>query len=122
MQPMTRYQRNFITWGDHSSLLSAGVLVYTVKVIYCKKTFYTDDEMLQSQGKVIDVQSVVEEPQIYIFAHCADTISEKLSYITYRREDILLMKEVVKIGDVELEDTMMFFQGIHMIYITSSTS
>ena len=88
---MTRYQRFFMNWGDYSSLLSSGVLVYTVKVIYCQKIFYTDQEVLQKTGKAVDVQSLVEQPHIYIFAHCNDSISEKLSYIMLRREDILFV-------------------------------
>lgn len=111
MRPVSKYQRNFITWGDHSSVLSAGVLVYTVEVIYCQKIFYTDNEMLQSTWKLTDVQSTVEQLKIYIFAHCPDTISEKLSCVIFTREDILSMKRNIKIEKIELEDTMRFFQG-----------
>ena len=34
-----------------------------------------------SLGKKLNVQSVVEQPEIYIMAKCADTIAEKLSYV-----------------------------------------
>ena len=68
--------------------------------------------MLEATGKVVDVQSIVEQPHIYIFAHCTDSISEKLSYIMLRGEDILAMKEPITIDKVELHDTMRFFQGL----------
>lgn len=56
-------------------------MLYTVKVIYSEAIFYTDDEYYKKSGKKLNVQSVVEQPEIYIMAKCADTIAEKLSYV-----------------------------------------
>ena len=39
--------------------------------------------------KVIDVQSLVERPEIYILASCDDKIAEKLTYVEARKEDLL---------------------------------
>lgn len=89
-------------------------MLYTTKVLYSKEDYFTDDEMLESTGKRIDVQSIVEQPQIYIVAQCNDTIAEKLSYIQARREDIIEMLEPLVIDGVVLNDTMRFFQGIYV--------
>ena len=79
--------------------------------IHCKSViFYTDDEMLIRTGRVINVQSVVEQPEIHFIAHCGDTIAEKLAYVNFRREDILQMKTPLSVG-IEVYDTMRFFQG-----------
>jgi len=59
----------------------------------------------------MNAQSLVEQPHIYIFAHCGDSIAEKLSYISLRREDILQLKTPLTVDDVLLCDTMRFFQG-----------
>ena len=109
---MAAYQRNMIVWGDHSSLLSR-VLIYTVKIIYSKQIFLTNDEVLAKTGRKINVQSLVEQPHIYIFAHCGDTIACKLSYIAIRREDILDLKTPLTTSSgIRLDDTLRFFQGI----------
>ena len=110
---MAAYKRNMIVWGDHSSLLSSGVSIYTVKIIYSKQIFLTNDEVLAKTGRKINVQSLVEQPHIYIFAHCADTIASKLSYIAIRREDILDLKTPLTTSTgIRLGDTLRFFQGI----------
>ena len=113
------FKRFLIVWGDHSSILSHGVLLYTVKAIYSTTIFYTDDEMLKNFGVVMDVQSVVEQPQIYIFAHCSDSIAEKLSYIPICREDVLKLRMPMHFGDVVVEDVMRFFIG-ELLHISVS--
>ena len=111
---MTAYQRSMIVWGDHSSLLSSGVLVYTVIILYSKRIFLTNEEVLAKTGRKINVQSLVEQPHIYIFAHCGDTIASKLSYIAIRREDILqLQTPLITSSGIRLDDTLRFFQGIY---------
>ena len=36
----------------------------------------------------VNVQQMVEKPNLYIFAKCRDSIAEKLSYVDARMEDI----------------------------------
>ena len=99
---MCVYDRNFVVWGDHSSLLSNGFIVYTVKVLYTDKVFLTDEEYHLKTGKKVDVQSKVEQPEIYLFAHCHDSIDEKLSLIEVRREDVLEMRHPMQIDQITL--------------------
>ena len=75
--------------------------------------------MLKNFGVVMDVQSVVEQPQIYIFAHCSDSIAEKLSYIPIRHEDVLKLRMPMHFGDVVVEDVMRFFIG-ELLHISVS--
>ena len=115
LRPAAEYNRNIIVWGDHSSILNSGVLAYTAKVIFSDSIYFTDEEILRKTGKEINVQSVVEQPEIYIFAHCSDKISEKLSYVPFRREDILEMSFPLKIEGVVIKDTMKFFQDMYLL-------
>jgi len=105
------YDRDFAVWGDHLSLLNRGFLVYTMNVIYSKRIFFTDDEVFKISGKNVNVQSLVEQPFIYIFAQCSDSIAEKLSYVSLRREDILEMPLPLSVNNVLLKDRMRFFKG-----------
>ena len=81
-------RRCILTWADHSSVLNSGNLLITLRVCYSDKLFYTDEEMLTRTGKVIDVQELVESPEIYILGHTDDSLAEKLSYSETRVEDI----------------------------------
>ena len=67
--------------------------------------------MLELFNIKINVQSAVEQPQIYIFAHCADTIADKLAYVELRREDILSLRIPISVDNIEITDIMRFFQG-----------
>lgn len=61
--------------------------------------------------KKINVQSVVEQPEIYIVAQCQDSIAEKLSYVSNRREDALDLAQPISIGNVKINDKLRFFIG-----------
>ena len=112
LRDLKQFQRHLIIWGDHSSLLSHGFLLYTVKCVYDSSIFFTDQEMLHRCKKVVDVQSLVERPEIYIPASCNDSIAEKLAYIEARREDLVELSIPLSVGEVKIFDTMRFFQGI----------
>ena len=57
--------------------------------------------MLDRCKKVVDVQSLVERPEIYILASCDDTIAEKLSYVEARREDLLDLSTPITLGKLK---------------------
>ena len=116
MKPSSSYKRNFMIWGDHSSILNSGYMLYTIKVIFSKSIFYTDQEFFAKSGRHMNIQSIVEQPEIYIVAKCADTIAEKLSYVDIRREDVLEKKAPLIIDDVTLTDNLRFFQGILVLH------
>lgn len=57
-------------WADNATLLNHGYLLITVNVVYDEALFFTDKE-IEEQGKAnVDVQSLVERPQVYILARC----------------------------------------------------
>ena len=118
LRPAATYKRNFVVWGDHSSILNSGYMLYTAKVIFSETIFYTDEEYFVKFGRKLNIQSVVEQPEIYIVAKCADTIAEKLAYIDVRREDLKEMEVPLVINNVVLEDTMRFFQGMYLTFVS----
>ena len=68
--------RHLMIWADNSTLLNHGYLLMTVNVLYDEAVFFTNKEM-QEQGKgIIDVQSLVQKPQVYIRSE-----AEQLAYI-----------------------------------------
>ncbi|XP_057300810.1 uncharacterized protein LOC130635494 [Hydractinia symbiolongicarpus] len=108
---LTRY---FILWSDHASLLSAGHLLLTVKVVYDDKLFYTDEEMYAKTGICHDVQELVERPSVYIIGFAQDSIAEKLSYVETRLMDIRKLSDPLIVNDKKVVDVIRFFHGMLM--------
>ncbi|XP_057308110.1 uncharacterized protein LOC130645997 [Hydractinia symbiolongicarpus] len=107
---LTRY---FILWSDHASLLSAGHLLLTVKVVYDDKLFYTDEEMYAKTGICHDVQELVERPSVYIIGFAQDSIAEKVSYVETRLNDIRKLSDPLIVNDKKVVDVIRFFHGDH---------
>lgn len=74
-----------MVWADNSTLLNHGYLLLTVNAVYDEALYFTNKEM-EDQGKGnVDVQSLVERPQVYILARCGSAEAEQIAYINTRR-------------------------------------
>ncbi|XP_066296170.1 uncharacterized protein [Branchiostoma lanceolatum] len=58
----------------------------------------------------MDVQSVVEEPKVYLLARCKSTIADQLKYARCQREDIKTMQDT-NYQDVKIRDVVRYFTG-----------
>ena len=66
-------KRHLMVWGDNSTLLNHGHLLLTVNSIYDEAVYYTNEEMIAKGKGDIDVQSLVERPQVYILGRCGSS-------------------------------------------------
>ena len=100
--------RHLMIWADNSTLLNHRYLLMTVNVLYDEVVFYTNKEM-EEQGKGnIDVQSLVERPQVYILARCGSSEAEQLA-----RKICLegLNNKITTSGGIKMTDVMRLFHG-----------
>ena len=100
-----RQKRFFMFWGDASTVMNAGHYLQTVRALYDEARYKTDAEMKQGEGYV---QGVVEKPRVYLFGRCPDTIEDKLTYVSTRRDDISGTEEPIEKG---VNDVIRFFNG-----------
>ena len=56
-------ERTWITWIDHSVIANKGYLLGTMQEVWNRRFYFTSEEM-KSRGSNIDVQAVVEEPEV----------------------------------------------------------
>ena len=77
--------RHLMIWADNSTLLNHGYLLMTVNVLYDEAVFFTNKVMEEQGKRTIDVQSLVENPQVYILAQCGSSEAEPLAYINTRK-------------------------------------
>ena len=62
---------------------------------------------------MLNVQEIAEKPELYIFAKCADSILEKLTYTSTRVEDLTDLQEPTAFGEQVVTDVLRFFIGDH---------
>lgn len=108
-------QQNILLWADHSTLLNSGYLVFTIRVLYCNRIFYTDTEMNEKTNQEWNVQAIVETPELYMICNAEDSLVEKLSYTDTRLEDIKQLKKIIHIENDKVRDVMRFFLGNTLI-------
>ena len=65
---------------------------------------------MKNKGVHINVQEIVESPELYILGKTNDTLAEKLSYTDTRMEDITRM-ENKNINGKRVDDEVRFYIG-----------
>ena len=63
-----QWTRTLVFWHDHGTILGLGSILTTIHVVYDTATFYTQTEYAQKFSSSENVQSMVERPEIYMFA------------------------------------------------------
>ena len=106
-----------LLWADHASILNHGHLVLTIRVLYNTKIFYTDDEIESTSGRKINVQALVETPELYTICNTSDSLAEKLSYTNTRLEDVKQLEIPLDVDGVKVMDTMRIFLGIYIVNV-----
>ena len=83
-----------------------------IRLLYDKAVYYTPEELLNIKGREIDVQQIIQTPEIYLLARASDTAIDKLSYIETTTEDITELKTNLKSdSNVEFTDKMKYFNS-----------
>ncbi len=101
--------RHLIFWSDHSSIMNHGHILLTVNCIYDPAFYLTSAEL-----NGLDVQELVEKPQIYLLARCRDTIEDQLLYSETRLEDLQQLDiEIFSSHSVPVKDICRMFHGDH---------
>ncbi|XP_022803764.1 uncharacterized protein LOC111341076 [Stylophora pistillata] len=104
--------RHLMVWADNSTLLNHGYLLLTVNAVFDKALYFTNKEM-EDQGKGnVDVQSLVEWPQVYILARCGSAEAEQIAYINTRKACLQGLKNnVVTSNGVQITDVTRRFHS-----------
>ena len=59
-------------WADHSTIAGHSYVVYTISCLYDQSVFLTENE-LKERSVNIDVEEIVNKPQIHIIARCGSS-------------------------------------------------
>ena len=75
-------------WHDGSTLSSHSYLLMMVSIMYDRAVFLTNEEYEQKYHTSLDIQSIIEKPQVYLLARCPSN-DQQILYIEERLQDIL---------------------------------
>ena len=104
-------KRNIILWHDASSLANHGHLVFMVPILYDPAIHLTNEEYREKKtGKTVNIQAIVEKPELYIVARCKSN-DEQLAYV---ETHTVCLKDLDKnwyFNGNEITDRMRFFKG-----------
>lgn len=104
--------RHLMVWGDGSTILNHGHLLYLIKSVYDPAFHYTSTEMKAKGHGDLDVPTIVEKPHFYILGRCSAKEVEQLAYIDTRRECLdQLFNNLQTSKGTPVMDVMRFFHG-----------
>lgn len=73
-------------WHDHLSIAGHGHFLVLVSVLYDSNFYLTTEEVEKNTGKVVDVQSTVEIPEIHILGRSSSSIQDQSLFSACRNE------------------------------------
>lgn len=79
----TRY---WLVWHDHAGIASNGLMLFLLREVYDPAIDLTNDEyMAQNQiSKRVDVQTIVEQPHLYMMGVCGSSDADQMLFIPTR--------------------------------------
>ena len=84
-------------WHDHATILKMGFIMITVHVIYDPVVFYTGKEYEElNPGATVNVQSQIEQLEIYILAAGSSSVEDQAALIGDRLKGLLDLSQAVK--------------------------
>ena len=101
--------RHLMIWGDNSTILNHGHILYLIQCLYDPAYFYTPEEMKARGYGDVDVAEIVERPHLYILGRCESKEVEQLAYVETRQECLDYLPYQVETSDgVKVNDVMWF--------------
>ena len=103
--------RYFQFWHDGSTVSNHSHLLIAINCLYDPAIHYTDDEYKEKFGKHVNVQSLIEKPEIYIVARCQGD-DHQLLYSECRNQDIkAINKDKIDLSGTKMQDNVRFSWG-----------
>ena len=106
--------RTLVFWHDHGTILGLGSILMTIHVVYDTATFNTQAEFAQKFSSSENVQSMVERPEIYMFA-AGSSSAEDQAALLQNRIDCLpnLSSPIAASTGILIHDKLGFMIGDH---------
>ena len=103
--------RNFQLWHDASVIANHGHIVMTVNELYDEAIFYNSEEYYEISNEKLNIQSIIEEPYLYIIGRCRAN-DEQIMYVETRLECLRMLDKRIDLTNwAIISDKMCMFHG-----------
>lgn len=105
--------RHLMVWLDNSTVANSGYLVCLITCLYDPAVFYTDEEYKKAFGRNVNIQQIIEEPELHFIARCGSSDNELLLYSEERLKCIAELKNncTEKVTNIQFTDKLRFCHG-----------
>lgn len=104
-------ERNWLIWHDHSGLGNKGFLLFLVREMYDPAVHLTDGELQTKCGLSKKVQSIIEQPRLYMMGMAGSSDADQLAFTSTRRECLRGLNQPVQHNGIDIHDNMRFMNG-----------
>ena len=111
LQSLTR-RRHLKIWHDHSNVAGHSYLLVLVTPIYDEAFYYIPAEVEQKLGVKLDVQAIVEHPEVHIIGRSSSSIADQMLFNKCRQECLRKIDEPIQTqSGIHIHDIVRFFHG-----------
>ena len=113
LKKLKHFQRtkHLMMWHHGSILSSHTYLLMMVSIIYDRAVFLTNEEYEQKYHASLDIQSIIEKPQVYLLARCPSN-DQQILHIEEHLQDILnLNLTITSSKHFPIKDELRIFKG-----------
>ena len=106
--------RTLVLWHDHATLLGRGYILLTIHTLYDDMVFKSDEQITTTCSSKAHIQTLVEQPMVYLIALNSSSIDDQVAIIPDRVECLYdLNQPIVSSKGIEVRDILKFFTGDH---------
>jgi len=103
--------RSLLVWLDNSTVANHGYLVCMVTCLYDPAVFFTSQEYKADTGKDVNIQKVIEQPEMHFVARSGSSNDEQMLYTDTRLQCIRELDRSISINSIPYYDVMRFCHG-----------
>lgn len=103
--------QNWLMWHDHSGIANHGLMLFLLRELYDPAIHLSNKEYKAKNGYDVDVQSLVEEPKLYMMGFSSSTDEDQLMFVPTRNECLQGLSNTVQIDGIQIADKMRFMNG-----------
>jgi hypothetical protein len=103
--------RNWLIWHDYSGIENRGLMLFLLRELYDPAIHMTSTEFKKKNGLDINVQSVIEEPKLYMMGFSGSSDADQLMCVATTRECLQCLSHPIEIHGATINDTMRFMNG-----------
>ena len=109
----TQRNRSLVMWHDQATILGSGFLLITVHIMYNPAVFLTDTEYEEKHKIKVDIQSIVEQPEIHLLSLGSLSIADQAAVVGDRRSCLFDLPTPLTTRGVAVHDNLRVFTGDH---------